>query len=157
MGLRCSPSVPPHLFLLFCPHLLLPTLFRRPGQLVAHSLHNHVGSVFILEQGLDLLQVTGEQGTVDCWVSVGAARPTESGPGTWGAPLVPCTGLPTPATLTAGGEGAAWRRERERSLLHWKGPRGLASGSWAEPSDYHPCSEEPPCPLTGDPEQQLRL
>lgn len=138
MGLRYSafPTPASSLFLPFCPHLLLPTLFRRPGQLVAHSLHNRVGSVFILEQGLDLLQVAGEQGIVDCWVSAGAARPSEPGPGAWGAPLAPaqlcCRPAPVlplqPLSLQAeraqcgGGKG-------EGLFCHGKGPRGL-SGQW---------------------------
>lgn len=142
-GAETLPRPPPtsSLSLLFCPHLVLPTLFRRPGQLVAHSLHNHVGGVFILEQGLDLLQVTREQGIVDRWVSAGATRPSESCPGTWGAPLAPallgCCPAPVlplqPLPLQAeraqrgGGEG-------EGFLCHPEGPRGLVSSSWAEPA-----------------------
>lgn len=137
MGLRLSPSLhPPFPLSPLCPHLVLPTLFGRPGQLIAHGLHNHVGSVFILEQSLDLLQVAGEQGIVDSWVSAGAAWPSEVGPGTWGAPVAPALpGRSPPPVLplqplplqaeraqSGGGEG-------EALLRHEEGPRGLGSGS----------------------------
>lgn len=170
-GLSLSPlPTPTSLSLLFCSQLVLPTLLSRPGQLVAHGLHNHVGGVFILEQGLDLLQVTREQGIVDRWVSAGAAQPSESCPGTWGAPLAPtllgCCPTPVlpfqPLPLQAkraqrgGGKGEGFPCHPQRGPQ--RGPQG--SGQW-QPSradtpgpDYHPCSEEPPYPLTRDPERR---
>lgn len=92
---------------------------------MAHSLHSHVASLFTLAQGLDLLQVAKEQGTVDSRVSAGTARPSELGPGTWGAPVglalldrcplpvLPLQPLPLQAESVRCGGG-----EREGLLCH---------------------------------------